>query len=150
MRSKLSRAILIAGLALLVLTAVAFAGVKKGATYAGTIAHGNEPISLKVSANGKSVKVSVANAPLYCQGGGGPTQQLTKSAAIAKNGSFKGSITYEITATHQKITKLYFSGKFSGKNVKGSVRSEFGLLSPEAHKNLLQCNGSTSYSAKAK
>jgi hypothetical protein len=150
MRRKLSRALLIAGLALLVLAAVALAGVKKGATYAGTIVHGNEPISLKVSANGKSVKVSVLTAPLYCQGGGGPTQQLTKPAAIAKNGSFKGSITYEIAATRQKVTKLYFSGKFSGKNVKGSVRSEFGLLSPEAHKSLLQCNGSTSYSAKAK
>ncbi|HEY4996995.1 MAG TPA: hypothetical protein VII03_03300, partial [Solirubrobacteraceae bacterium] len=70
--------------------------------------------------------------------------------AIAKNGSFKGSITYEFIPLHKKVTKLYFSGKFSGKTVKGSVRSEFGLLSAEAHKNLLQCNGSTSYTAKTK
>ncbi|HEY4996710.1 MAG TPA: hypothetical protein VII03_01870, partial [Solirubrobacteraceae bacterium] len=76
MRSKLSLALAIAGLALLLLVGAALAGVKKGATYAGQIAHGSEPISLKVAANGKSVKVSVATAPLYCQGGGGPTRQL--------------------------------------------------------------------------
>jgi hypothetical protein len=48
------------------------------------------------------------------------------------------------------VTKLYFSGKFSGKKVKGSARSEFGLISAQAHSNLQQCDGSTSFSAKAK
>ncbi len=150
MASKLSRVFVVAALALALLAGVALAAAKKGATYAGTIAHGHEAISLKVSANGKTVKVNVMTAPLYCQGGGGPTRQLTAPATIAKNGSFKGSITYEFTINHKNVTKLYFSGKFSGKTVKGSVRSEFGLLSAEAHKNLLQCDGSSGYSAKTK
>jgi len=130
--------------------AVALAGVTKGATYAGTLAHGKEPIALKVSHDGKSVTASVQSAPLYCEGGGGGTRQLTKAAAIAKDGSFKAVITYEFTPTHQKVTKLYLSGKFSGKTVKGSARSEYGLASAEARANLAQCNGSTSYSAKTK
>jgi hypothetical protein len=151
MRIQLGRALVLAVLALVVAaTAALAAGPKKGATYSGTIVQGKTTITLKVSASGKAVTVSVPSAPLYCQGGGGPERQITKPAAIAKDGSFKGTITYEFTPTHKNTTKLYFSGKFSGKSVKGSARSEFGLISPEAHKNLAQCNGSASFSAKTK
>lgn len=151
MRIQLGRTLVLTVLALLVATAVATAaGPKKGATYSGTIVQGKTAITLKVSANGKAVTVSVLSAPLYCQGGGGPERQITKPAAIAKDGSFKGTITYEFTPNHSKPTELYFSGKFSGKSVTGHARSEFGLISPEAHKTLAQCDGSASFSAKAK
>jgi hypothetical protein len=151
MRIQLGRTLGLTVLALPVIAAVAMAaGPKKGATYSGTIVQGKTTIKLKVAPNGKAVTVSVPSAPLYCQGGGGPERQITKPAAIGKDGSFKGTITYEFTPTHKNTTKLYFSGKFSGKSVKGSARSEFGLISPEAHKNLAQCNGSASFSAKTK
>jgi hypothetical protein len=151
MSTQLRRVVSLTALVVLFAATAAFAaGAKKGATYAGTTVQNKEPIALKVSRNGKAVTVSVQSAPLYCEGGGGPTRQITKPATIAKDGSFKGTITYEFTPTHQKVTKLYFSGKFSGKSVKGSARSEYGLVSPEAHANLKQCDGSTSYSAKTK
>jgi hypothetical protein len=151
MRIQLGRAFVLAVLALVVAaTAALAAGPKKGATYSGTTVQGKTTITLKVSASGKFVTVSVPSAPLYCQGGGGPERQITKPAAIAKDGSFKGAITYEFIPNHSKPTKLYFSGKFSGKSVTGHARSEFGLISLEAHKNLLQCDGSTSFSAKTK
>lgn len=126
------------------------AGAKKGATYVGATARSKEPIALKVSHDGKTVTASAQVAPLYCQGGGGGTRQLTKPATIGKDGSFKAVITYEFTPTHQKVTKLYVSGKFSGKTVKGSARSEYGLVSAEARSNLAQCNGSTTFSATTK
>jgi hypothetical protein len=151
MRIQLGRALGLTVLVALVCAAVATAaGPKKGATYSGTIAQGHTAITLKVSANGKSVTANVPAAPLYCQGGGGPERLITKPAAIGKDGSFKGTITYEFTPSHKDTTKLYFSGKFSGKSVTGRARSEFGLLSPEARKNLAQCNGSASFSAKTK
>ncbi|MFI4990835.1 MAG: hypothetical protein ACHQHO_07975 [Solirubrobacterales bacterium] len=131
--------------------AVALAtGPKKGATYSGTTAHGKEPITLKVSKSGRTVTVSVASAPLYCQGGGGPERQVTAPAPIANDGSFSGSINYEDIPTHKRTTKLYFAGRFSGKTVKGTARSLFGLSSLEALRNLHKCDGSTSFSAKTK
>ena len=117
-------------------------GPLKGATYTGTIVHGKAAITLKVAKNGKSVTVNVLSAPLYCQGGGAPERQLTKGAPISKSGSFKGAIAYEFAPTHKITARLYFSGKFSGRTVKGSARSEFTL----AH----GCNGSTSFTAQAK
>jgi hypothetical protein len=151
MRIQLGRTLGLTVLVLLLSAAAASAaGPKKGATYAGTAVQGKTAITLKVSANGKAVTVDVPSAPLYCQGGGGPERQITKPAAIGKDGSFKGTITYEFTPNHSKPTKLYFSGKFSGKSVTGHERSEFGLTSPEAHKTLAQCDGSTSFSAKTK
>jgi len=151
MRTQLGRALGLTVLALLVSAAVATAaGPKKGATYSGTIVQGKTTITLKVSANGKSVTANVPSAPVYCQGGGGPERQISKPAAIGKDGSFKGTITYEFTPSHKDTTKLYVSGKFSGKSVTGHARSEFGLISPEARKNLAQCNGSASFSAKTK
>jgi hypothetical protein len=151
MSKQLRRAISLAAFVVLLCAAVALAaGPKKGATYTGSTVQNKEPITLKVSANGKSVRIGVQFAPLYCQGGGAGERQITKPAAVAKDGSFKGLITYEFTPTHEKTTKLYVSGKFSGKKVKGSARSEFGLISAQAHSNLEQCDGSTSFSAKTK
>jgi hypothetical protein len=152
MGRQVRRALGLAAAVLLLLAAAALAaGPKKGATYAGTTVHGMDSITLKVSKNGKTVTVNAPFAPLYCQGGGGPTRQVTKSAAIAKNGSFSGSIAYESVSTHTRSTKLYFKGRFAGKLVTGTVRSEFGIGgSPEARASLKQCEGSTSFSAKTK
>jgi hypothetical protein len=146
----LRRALGLAGLALILTAAVALAGVKKGATYTGTLEHAKQPIALKVSQNGKSVAVSVQFAPLYCEGGGGGEKQISKPAKIAKDGSFSASILYEFVPTHAKTTKLYVKGKFNGKSAKGTARSEFGLASPQAAKELAKCNGSTTFTAKTK
>lgn len=151
MSRHLVRILVLAGIALLVAATVALAaGPRKGATYTGTAVHGKESVTLKVSKSGRTVTVSVPFPPLYCEGGGAGTRQVTKPAAIAGNGTFKGSIAYEFIPLHKLVTKLYFSGRFSGKRVSGKVRSEFGLLSPEAHRSLLKCNGSTGFSAQAK
>lgn len=147
---RLLRALGIAGLALILTAAVALAGVKKGATYTGTLAKNKQPIALKVSKNGKSVTVSVQFAPLYCEGGGAGEKQITKPATIAKDGSFTASILYEFVPTHAKTSKLYVKGKFSGKSAKGTARSEFGLASPQAAKELAKCNGSTTFIAETK
>lgn len=151
MSSSVRRAAIVAVVALLICATAALAGgAKKGATYSGQTVQGKEPITLKVSRNGKSVTVGVLFAPLYCQGGGAGERQITQPATIAKDGSFKSTILYEFTPTHAKTSKLYVSGKFSGKQVKGSARSEFGLISASARKELAKCNGSTSFSAKTK
>ena len=148
---QLYRALGLAGLVTLAFAALALAaGPKKGATYTGTTVQGKQPVALKVSKNGKAVTVSVMSAPLYCEGGGAGERQITKPATVAKDGSFKGTIVYEFVPTHAKTTKLYFSGKFSGKSVKGTARSEFGLVSPSAAKELQKCDGSTSFTAKTK
>jgi opacity protein-like surface antigen len=133
-----------AGLALALLLAAAAlaAGALKGKTYRGSLARNSEAITLKVAKNGKTVAVSVASAPLYCQGGGGPTKQLTKPAAISKSGSFSATIGYEFTLNHTTNSHLIIKGRFAGSKVSGSARSEFKLAP--------SCDGSTSFSAKAK
>ena len=132
MSRTLRRTVCFALLALLSASAVALAaGPKKGASYSGALSHGKELIALKVSKSGKTVTVNAPLAPLYCEGGSGPTRQITRAAAISANGSFKGSITYEFTPTHTNTARLYFSGRFSGKTVKGAARSEFGIASAE-------------------
>src|SRR5690242_19867494 len=92
----------------------AFAGLAvaaqplKSKTYKGETAHAKLPVTLTVSANGKTVKASVPFAPLYCEGGGGPVKQVTKPATISREGAFKGSIGYVFNGrTAYKVT---FSG----------------------------------------
>jgi hypothetical protein len=137
-----------AALALVIVASMAPAAVAlgasavKGATYTGAVARNKEPISLKVSNSGKAVTVSLASAPLYCEGGGAGTRQITKAASISKSGSFKGSIAYEFQPTHRTTARLFFSGRFSGRNVEGTARSEFLLAK--------QCDGSTTFLAHAK
>ena len=151
MSRQIRRILALAALALLAAAAVALAaGPKKGATYKGTLAKNREPIALKVAKNGKSVTASVQFAPLYCQGGGAGERQITKPAAIASNGSFSASIVYEFVPTHKKTAKLEIKGKFSGKSVKGTARSLFGLESLEALRNLGRCDGTTTFTATTK
>jgi hypothetical protein len=133
-----------AGLSLaLVLGGIALAaGPMKGKTYGGSLVRGNVPITLKVAKNGKAVTVSVERPPLYCEGGGVGGRQITKPATISKSGSFSATIVYEFTPNHTTNSKLLVKGKFSGSKVSGSARSEFKLAA--------SCDGSTSFSAKAK
>jgi hypothetical protein len=151
MSKILGRCTGLALLALLATAAVALAaGPKKGATYTGATVQNKEPITLKVSSSGRTVRASVVSAPLYCEGGGGGERQITKPATISKSGRFSATIAYEFIPTHKVVTKLYISGRFSGKTVKGSARSEFGLLNAAALRNLKQCDGSTSFTARTR
>jgi len=138
----LARLAVLAGLVALAAPAAATAaGPVRGAKYTGTTVQGKQPIGLKVAASGKSVTVSIETAPAFCQGGSAGTRQITKPATISAGGSFKGSISYEFEPEKKITAKLYFSGRFSGRTVKGTARSEF-LLAKE-------CDGSTSFTAKA-
>ena len=143
MAKQLRSALALALVVSIVPAAVALAAsVVKGGTYTGAVVHGKEPISLKVANTGKAVTVNIAIAPLYCEGGGVGTRQITRAAPISKSGSFKGSIAYEFQPTHKTTARLFFSGRFSGRTVKGTARSEFPLAK--------ECDGSTTFSAKAK
>ena len=135
--------------ALVLALTLAFASIglagalKKGGTYSGTTVRDKQPISLKVSRSGKTVTTSIAFAPQFCENGGAVgSLQLTKPATISKSGSFQAKITYEFTPTHAIIATLTISGKFSGKSVTGRTTSAFTSAK--------QCNGTTSFSAKAK
>jgi hypothetical protein len=131
---------------LVIVFALALAGLAvaaqplKGKTYKGVTAHGKLPVTLTVAANGKTVKASIPFAPLYCEGGGGPVKQATKSAAISRDGSFKGSVGYLFGG--KTAYKVSFSGRFvKRKLATGTVRSEYSTKS---------CSGSTTFSASTK
>jgi hypothetical protein len=141
-RSALLRA-LIGALALVAVLALAAAALaahpKKGRIFAGLTAHEKVSVILTVSKNGRTVTVSVPDAPLYCQGGGPPTKQVTKPAVISNGGSFSGSIAYQLQG--KTAYKVSFGGKFTKPTVAiGNVRSEY--------QHAPQCSGSTSFTAK--
>ena len=138
----------------LAIAAVALAaGPRKGATYRGAMVQDKEPISLKVSRNGRFVTVSARFAPLYCFGVSVKERQLTKPARIARNGSFKAVITYEFTVTHRRTSKLYVNGRFVRRRVRGTARSEFPryhLPTDPTRTRPSPCNGTTTFSARAR
>ena len=117
------------------------AGPVRGGSYRGTTAHGRDAISLKVSRNGRAVSVSVPNPPGYSSGCGGPAVQKTRPASISGGGTFKGTINYEFALLRKTVVKVFFSGRFSGRSVRGTVRSQYVYSRA--------CSGSTSFSAKA-
>lgn len=118
------------------------ASLKKGGTYAGQIVQGRDPITVTISSSGKTAKVSVVSAPLFCQGGGAGERQITKPARISKAGKFSAVISYEFVPEHKVTAKLYVKGTFKGKKLTGTARSEF-LLARE-------CDGSARFSATSK
>ncbi len=142
MRTRRRIVVLAAALSLALAGVALAAAPKKGATYTGKTSHESQPITLKVSRTGKTVTVSEAFAPLYCEGGGAGEKQIAKAATISRSGAFSTVITYEFVQEHKVTSKLYVKGTFNGKKVKGTARSEFLL----AH----QCDGSTSFSAATK
>jgi len=138
MRNCLKLSVPVAAVILLVLATAAFAGRPvKGATYTARTARGGE-FSLKVASNGKRVTVDESLPPLYCQGGAGGIEELSKPLAISKGGSFKATISYR--AIHGRVVaKLTINGTFVGSDVTGKMSSKW-LLSKG-------CNGTTTYSA---
>ena len=142
MTKQLRRALAFVPVIVIATSAVALAGPVKGGTYTGSTAHGRAAITLKVSSSGKAVTVSVPSPPAYCQTASGPTRQITRAAAISNSGSFTGSISYEFQLVQKTVVKLFFSGRFSGRRVTGTARSDF-IYGKE-------CNGSTSFSARAR
>jgi hypothetical protein len=143
MSKQLRRVLVLVPVIVIASGAVALAaGPVRGGTYSGSTAHGRDAVSLKVARNGRSVTVSVPTPPGYSSGCGGPTVQKTKAAGISRGGSFSGSISYEFPLTRSIVIRVAFSGKFSGRKVKGSVRSEYVYSKA--------CSGSTSFSATAK
>jgi hypothetical protein len=142
MTKQLRRALLFAPVIVLATGAVALAaGPVRGGIYRGSTAHGRDAISLRVSGNGRSVKVSVPNPPGYSSGCAGPTVASTRAASISGRGSFSGSISYVFPLFQKTVVKVFFSGRFSGRSVKGTVRSQY--IYSKA------CSGSTSFSARA-
>lgn len=120
------------------------AGPIKGRTYTGTLAHGPVRIVLKVAKSGRSVLVSAPYAPIYCGPGAAGGRGLTHAVAISARGKFSATITYELKTGHVKLSTLSITGRFSGPKVTGTGRTEF-LPAVLAH-----CDGSTTFSAKAK
>jgi hypothetical protein len=112
----------------------------KGARYAGLTAHGKGLMTLKVARSGRSVSVSIPAAPVFCARPAIVQIQKSTPARITRKGTFKGSISYEGLFTSGLTVKVYYQGRFNGKRVTGTVRSEFLQVTG--------CNGSTSFSAK--
>ncbi len=82
----------------------------KGATYSGVLR--TETIRIKVASNGRSATVSLPYAPLYCQGGSGPSRASVKPAAISKTGALKATITFSSTTTHKAFASATIKGNF--------------------------------------
>jgi hypothetical protein len=111
----------------------------KGRSYAGQTAHEKDAVILTVSKSGKTLIATVPIAPLYCQGGGGPTKQVTKAVPISSNGSFSGTIHYQ--SQGKTAYEVLFAGQFTSASMaRGTVRSKF-LHAPS-------CSGSTTFTAK--
>jgi hypothetical protein len=111
----------------------------KGATYVARTAKGEE-FSFKVAANGKKLTVIDAIPPLFCQGGAGGLEEVHKSLAISKQGTFKGTITYRVI--HGKnVATLTIKGKFVASVLSGTLHSHWLLTKG--------CDGTTPYSASA-
>jgi hypothetical protein len=142
MTKQLRRAVpLVPAIALATSAAALAAGPLKGHTYRGATAHGRDAISLKVSGNGRAVSVSIPNPPGYGGAGcAGPSVQRTRAARISGGGSFSGTINYEFALLRKTVVRVIFSGRFSGRSVRGTVRSQYVYSRP--------CSGSTSFSAR--
>jgi hypothetical protein len=145
MTSSLRRVVLL--VAIVVLTCVAgasAAGIKpgavKGAKYTGAVR--NSPLTITVSADGKSAKASIPFAPAYCQGGGGGEVQHTKSAPISKSGAFTAKITYTVMGSTRVFATVTVKGTFLKKSFDGTAKSSFTPAT--------SCSGQSSFLAKAK
>jgi len=137
----------------LVMAAAALAGPLNGKTYKGsTGSKGTEAahhkvsvishsISLKVASNGKKVSVHISfGRPLYyCTTQEQVHVEETSPAKISSNGSFKATIAERFTQSvgPAPITQV-ISGRFNGKTVTGTIRTEAA-----------ECSGSTTFSAHA-
>jgi hypothetical protein len=135
-------------LALLAVAGVAVAAHPvKGATYKGKLSAPGplaEPISFKVTSNGKRVHdFAITVVPVGCQGGlfGSPQPG---SAAVTKQGKFKVTLKLYFAPAHRTTGKLVITGTFlaHGKET-GKVSTVF--TSPLYPKS---CDKTVTYSMK--
>ena len=118
-------------------------GPVKGSTYAGVVK--SETITLKVAKNG-SVRVTLPNAPAYCQGGSGPVKQHTKSVPDPKTHQLTATISYSAVGSTHVFAKVTVKGYFytfgtSTPVFQGSVKSAFTA------KGSRRCGGLESFEA---
>jgi hypothetical protein len=102
-------------------------GPVKGSTYAGVVK--GETITLRV-AKGGSVKVTLPNAPAYCQGGSGPAKQHTKSVPNPRTHQLTAKISYTAVGSSHVFAKVTIKGYFDTFGTatpvfQGTVKSTF-------------------------
>jgi hypothetical protein len=146
----MKRILCLTALAALAAASVALAAKpKKGATYSGNIvtkAGQLEPISFKVSKNGKKVShfKLVGGYPLYCQGGGFPNLTGAGSGSVSKKGKFtaKLPVTEKVIKPLGRAGFVIITGKFGAHGtVSGKVKTDI------TDKSFKTCDGSTGWSA---
>jgi hypothetical protein len=105
--------------------------------------HASGNIVFKVASNGKSVRVRFSSsAPvLYCRTQQQVHVQSSHPATISSNGTFKAAVGERFAAGPGPPAILQvISGKFSGRSVRGTIRTQAGLY----------CSGVASFSASAR
>jgi hypothetical protein len=140
----------------LAISAAAFAAALRGKTYEGGVPssgvssrrhrvktlHAGGNISLRVSSNGTSVTVRFSSPypVLYCETGKALVSQSTKPARISGSGTFTAAIAQRFSygPGPPSIVQVV-SGRFSGRNVSGTIRTEAA-----------DCSGSASMYARAR
>ena len=118
-------------------------GPIRGSTYAGVVK--GETITLKVAKNG-SVKVTLPNAPAYCQGGSGPVKQHTKSVPNPKSHQLTAKISYTAVGSTHVFAKVTIKGYFDTFGTatpvfQGTVKSVFTADGSKS------CDGQESFQA---
>jgi hypothetical protein len=151
MTKQLRGVFLLAAISLIATAVTALAdnvkiGPVKGATYSGVVK--GQTISIKVSSNGKSAKVSLPSAPAYCQGGSGPEKQSAKAATVSKTGSLTAKISYSSAsgANRSPFATVIIKGTFytfSGSKpvFQGAARTSFRAAGSK------ECDGQESFQA---
>jgi hypothetical protein len=138
----------IATIALIAMAGAALAesvkiGPVKGSTYTGVVK--GETITLKVAQNG-SVKVTLPDAPAYCQGGSGPSKQHTKSVPDPRTHHLTAKISYTAVGSTHVYAKVTVNGYFYTYGTatpvfQGTVKSTFTANGSRG------CNGQESFEA---
>ena len=125
------------GVGILAGAAIAVAGAKHGGSYSGTTKQGPVGISFQVSGSGKKVKhITASTFPLFCQGGGPPSQIIIKNAKIKNN---KFTTTGKEINGNDVLATATLTGKFtSSTKEKGKLKVDY-LKAPT-------CSGKTTYS----
>jgi hypothetical protein len=149
MTGRLRPALLLATIALTATAAVAMGETvkttpAKGATYKGILR--SETITIKVASNGKTAKVSLPDAPAFCQGGSGPQKQSSKPGTISKRGALTVKIGYSAVGGHTTFATVTVKGNFStfGKSTpvfQGTIKSSFAAAGSK------ECDGQESFEA---
>jgi len=146
-----SRVLALVAVALIALAATAAAATVKltpvkGATYSGLVGH--TPITVKVDRKGKTAKVNMAVAPLFCSSGaGGGEPHSSSPGTITKQGALSATITFFTTgSTRRKLATVTVKGHFytfagSTPVFQGQVKTTLAIAGDSS------CNGQESFQA---